>query len=143
MKNLKKLLLISSLAVLGEQVALAQTQPHWTDAHPNLSTCANARSRVDCTINLTYKLANNLFPYVSYEVYGSTFLPILHAAALASDTLNDLGPWALETRVAVENLVVTLESKERQIDSLLSTPAHFDLARQLKSSIRIIKRELN
>ena len=148
-KQMKKILMVSTLSVLS--VAPLQAQDYntgytgsrnWTNANASASqTCAHSQRRIECAINLTYKLANSVYAHVSYEDYGNTFLPILQAAAEASDTLIDLGAWSLETRDAVQNLINILEMKQAEIDEFMTIPAHFSLARKLKSTIRIIKRE--
>lgn len=116
----------------------------WTASQSNLyGGCSYSDSGIDCSIALVFELANQIFPTVSYETFGKTFLPIIQAAAQASDTNEDLGPWSRETRRAVLHLVKVLEDKEDEIEKMMTIPAQFDVARRLKSSIRIIKRELN
>lgn len=146
MKHTLKTILTVSLLMTTSSSLYAQNYSGsraWTNSHALASsTCAYSKTRVECAIELTYTLANSIFSHVSYEEFGDTFMPILQSAAVANDTLLDLGAWSHETRDAVNNLIRVLESKERQINKLMTVPAQFDVARKLKSTIRIIKREI-
>lgn len=131
---------MGSVANAQYPTAATNTPSSWTKSPAQVNTC-QGKSKVLCAINLVYHLSNDIFPLVDYQTYGEVFLPVLQSAADTLDIINDYGPFSTSVHEEIENFVSILESKEDAINEMLTTPAHFDLARKLKSAIRQIKKE--